>query len=366
MFILIVGCGRVGSAVAKRALEAGHEVSVLDSDPLSHERLDKDQSTSWEDAGGRFTVGTALEVDALIEAGIEEADVFLAATRGDNTNLVIAQIAQRRFDVPRVVVRVADPGRAAWYAEQGLLTICPTQAPSTRPSTWRSRAEGVATMYVIIAGAGKVGWNLARELIAKDREVTLIESDHRRYRVVEEELEHAVQYGDATELWVLERAGIQRADLVIAVTGDDEDNILICQVAKEKYGVQRIVARVNNPRNLQHFKLLGVQPAVSATDLILRLIEHEVPEYGLVQLLALEEEHLEIIELEVGEGSPAAGCTVADVPLPDGSLIISVLRGGAGFVPKGDSVIEAGDQVLLILDPGLEGEITPQFAPNRV
>ena len=197
-------------------------------------------------------------------------------------------------------------------------------------------------MYVIIAGAGKVGWNLARELIAKDREVTLIESDHARYRVVEEELEHAVQYGDATELWVLERAGIQRADLVIAVTGDDEDNILICQVAKEKYGVQRIVARVNNPRNLQHFKLLGVQPAVSATDLILRLIEHEVPEYGLVQLLALEEEHLEIIELEVGQGSDAAGQRVQDVELPDGSLIISVLRGGAGFVPKADSRDPAG------------------------
>jgi trk system potassium uptake protein TrkA len=127
MFILIVGAGRVGSGVAKRALAEGHTVSVLDLDPLSHQRLDKDQSTSWEDAGGRFTVGAALEMDALTEAGIEEADVFLAATRGDNTNLVIAQIAQRRFDVPRVVVRVADPGRANWYAEQGLLTICPTQ-----------------------------------------------------------------------------------------------------------------------------------------------------------------------------------------------------------------------------------------------
>jgi trk system potassium uptake protein TrkA len=127
MFILIVGSGRVGSAVAKRALDAGHEVSVLDSDPLSHERLDKDQSTTWEDAGGRFTVGTALEIDALIEAGIEDADVFLAATRGDNTNLVIAQIAQRRFNVPRVVVRVADPARASWYGEQGLLTVSPTQ-----------------------------------------------------------------------------------------------------------------------------------------------------------------------------------------------------------------------------------------------
>jgi trk system potassium uptake protein TrkA len=163
-------------------------------------------------------------------------------------------------------------------------------------------------------------------------------------------------------LWILERAGIQRADLVIAVTGDDEDNILICQVAKEKYGVERIVARVNNPRNLLHFKLLGIQPAVSATDLILRLIEHEVPEYGLVQLLALEEEHLEIIEVEVGVGSPAAGRKVSEVTLPDGSLIISVLRDGVGKVPKADSVIEAGDQVLLILDPGLEGEITPRFA----
>jgi trk system potassium uptake protein TrkA len=216
-------------------------------------------------------------------------------------------------------------------------------------------------VYVIIAGAGKVGWNLARELLDKGHEVTLIEADRRRYLVVEQELEHAVQYGDATELWVLERAGIQRADLVIAVTGDDEDNVLICQVAKEKYLCQRIVARVNNPRNLQHFKLLGIQPAVSATDLILRLIEHEVPQYGLVQLLALEEERLEIIELEVADGAPAAGRRVGEIELPDGSLIISVLRGGSGFVPKSDTVIEPGDMVMLILDPGLEASITPQF-----
>ena len=220
-------------------------------------------------------------------------------------------------------------------------------------------------MYVIICGAGKVGWNLARELLAKDQEVTLIESDRRRYLTVEEELEHAVQYGDATELWILERAGIQRADLVIAVTGDDEDNMLICQVAREKYLCQRIVARVNNPRNLQHFKLLGIQPAVSATDLILRLIEHEVPQYGLVHLLALEEERLEIIELEVSDGAPAAGKRVSEVSLPEGSLIISVLpKGGGGFVPKPDTVIETGDEVLLILDPGLEGAITAQFSPN--
>src|SRR6202007_2550884 len=218
-------------------------------------------------------------------------------------------------------------------------------------------------MYVIIAGAGKVGWNLARELIAKDREVTLIESDHRRYRWVEEELEPAVQYGDATEMWVLERAGIQRADLVIAVTGDDEDNMLVCQVAKEKYLCDRIIARVNNPRNHDHFRLLGIQPAVSATDLILRLIEHEVPRYGLVHLLALEEERLEIIELEVSDDAPAVGRKVSDISLPEGSLVISILRDGAGFVPKPDTVIEAGDEVLLVLDPGLEQSITAFFAP---
>jgi len=222
-------------------------------------------------------------------------------------------------------------------------------------------------MYVIVVGGGKVGWNLARELIGKGEEVTLIESDRRRYLKMEQELEHAVQYGDATELWVLERAGIQRADLVIAVTGDDEDNLLVCQVAKQKYLCERIIARVNNPRNLQHFKLLGIQPAVSATDLILRLIEHEVPRYGLVHLLALEEERLEIIEVEVDDDAPAVGRRVSEVELPEGVLIISVLRGGGGFVPKADTVIESGDEILLVLDPGLEEDIKPVFAsPNGV
>jgi trk system potassium uptake protein TrkA len=219
-------------------------------------------------------------------------------------------------------------------------------------------------MYAIIAGGGKVGWNLARELMGKGHEVTLIESDRNRYLTIEQELEHVAQYGDATELWVLERAGIQRAELVVAVTGDDEDNILICQIAREKYLCDRIIARVNNPRNRRWFELLDIQPAVSATDLILRLIEHEVPSYGLVHLLDLRDEKLEIIEVEVTDGAPAAGLPVSDVELPDGALIISVLRDGGGFVPKGDTRIEAGDEVLLVLDPGLEDAIMAQFAPN--
>ncbi len=135
-------------------------------------------------------------------------------------------------------------------------------------------------------------------------------------------------------------------------------------MAREKYLCERIIARVNNPRNLQHFKLLGIQPAVSATDLILRLIEHEVPQYGLVHLLDLPAEQLEIIEIEVTPGAPAASKQVSEIGIPEGSLIISVLRGGRGFVPKPDTVIEAGDEVLLVLDPGLESDITEQFAPN--
>ena len=219
-------------------------------------------------------------------------------------------------------------------------------------------------MYIIIVGAGKVGWNLARELLNKEHEVTLIEADRRRYLTVEQELEHNIQYGDASELWVLERAGIQRADMVIAVTGDDEDNMLICQVAREKYMVERIIARVNNPRNLEHFELLGIKPSVSATGLILNLIEHEVPEYGLVHLLDFPEERLEIIEMLLEKDSKVAGQRVGDLEMPDGSLLISVLREGRGFVPGSETVLEPGDEILAVLDPGREEDLKVFLGPD--
>jgi trk system potassium uptake protein TrkA len=145
VFVLIVGAGRVGSAVAKSALAAGHEVSVLDEDPLSHERLDAGQSRSWEESDGQFTVGTALETDALIQAGIERADVFIASTDGDNTNLIIAQIAQRRFGVDKVLVRVMDPARAGTANRD----CTRSRPPSTRSkcSRARSRSRGSPAMH---------------------------------------------------------------------------------------------------------------------------------------------------------------------------------------------------------------------------
>lgn len=127
MFVLIAGCGRVGSSVARSMLADGHAVSCLDRDSESHARLEVGLDCSWEEAGGLFTVGTALESKALEEAGIEEADAFVAATNGDNTNIVIAQIAQRRYEVETVIARILDPLRAEWYREQGLKTICPTR-----------------------------------------------------------------------------------------------------------------------------------------------------------------------------------------------------------------------------------------------
>jgi trk/ktr system potassium uptake protein len=127
VFILIVGCGRVGSSLARSMLSEGHQVSCLDEDPESHTRLEVGLEKGWEDLGGQFTVGTGLETDALLAAGIEKADAFIAATNGDNTNIVIAQIAQRRYEVPTVIARILDPLRAEWYQQQGMHTICPTR-----------------------------------------------------------------------------------------------------------------------------------------------------------------------------------------------------------------------------------------------
>ncbi len=212
-------------------------------------------------------------------------------------------------------------------------------------------------MYLIVVGAGKVGVNLTRELLNQGHEVTLIESRRERFMLVEQELEHNIQHGDASELWVLDRAGIKRAEMVIAVTGDDEDNILICQVAKEKYGVERIIARVNNPRNRPHFDLLGIKPVVSATELILKLLEHEVPQHDLVHLLDLEAEQIAIIEVRLRENSPIAGKKVGEIETPDRTLLISILREGTGFVPTAESELKVGDDILAVLDPVQEEEL---------
>src|SRR5437773_10084163 len=210
-------------------------------------------------------------------------------------------------------------------------------------------------MYALVAGGGKAGANITRSLIRMGHEVTLIEQRPFRFAQLEAEFEHQVQQGDATELYVLERAGIGRPpDLVVALTGDDEDNLIICQIAKERYGVPKTIARVNDPRNQAHFDLLGISPTVCATSSVLALVEHEVPEHELVHLLELRKENLEIVEVQIDEDSPSAGMSVGRLPMPDGARLISVMRNGRAEIADGSTELQPGDQVLAILQPGKE------------
>src|SRR5215475_14444837 len=212
-------------------------------------------------------------------------------------------------------------------------------------------------MYLLIAGGGKVGSNLSRVLIREGHEVTLIEQRPVRFNALEAEFEHQVLRGDATELFVLERAGIQRPpDVVVAVTGDDEDNIVICQLARDRYGVETTIARVNDPRNQPYFDLLGISPTVSATASIMGLIEHEVPEHGLIHLLELRKENKEIVELTVGRGALCAGQEIGKVALPPGSKLILVMRDGTAEVPDDGMQLEEGDSVIALIEPGKEDE----------
>src|SRR5215210_282871 len=221
-------------------------------------------------------------------------------------------------------------------------------------------------MYIVIAGGGKVGANLTRSVLDLGHEVTLLEQRRDRFELLEEEFEHRVQLGDATELFVLERAGLARPpDLVVAVTGDDEDNMVICQIAKEHYGVEKVIARVNDPRNQSHFDLLGISPTISATSIILAMIEHEVPEHGLIHLLELRKENLEIVEVQLDANSPCVGKQVGRITLPAGSRLITVMREGQAQMADGATELKAGDQVLAVLEVGKEDELKDVLLKNR-
>jgi trk system potassium uptake protein TrkA len=205
-------------------------------------------------------------------------------------------------------------------------------------------------MYIIVAGGGKVGANVTRSLLEMGHEVTMIEQRPDRFARLEEEFGPVVMRGDATEISVLERAGIARPpELLFAVTGDDEDNLVISQIGKEGYGVGKAIARVNDPRNQPHFDLLGITQTVCATTSILGLVEHEVPEHGLVRLLQLQQEGLEIVEVQIESNSPVAGSRVGGLSLPEGSRLISVFRHGRTELVEPTTVVRPGDQVLAVV-----------------
>ena len=201
-------------------------------------------------------------------------------------------------------------------------------------------------MFVIVAGGGKVGFYLGKELAEQGHEVVIIEQDRRRAEEIESELGSIVMVGDAAEATVLREAGAERAELVAAVTGDDEDNLIICQVAKVRFRSGRTIARINNPKNAEIFQRLGIDDTVSATDVVLSVIEQEIPRQHLVPLLRLRNTDVEIVEAVIREGSAIAGHRLRDIALPSSSTIAVIIRDGSPIFPKGDDAVLFGDHVI--------------------
>ncbi len=203
-------------------------------------------------------------------------------------------------------------------------------------------------MYIIIVGGGKVGYYLAKTLLAAGHEILVVERDKRKAEVILTDLGSIVTRGDGTDSIVMEEAGMSRADLAIAVTGDDEDNLMICQMAKKKFGVKRTIARINNPKNERIFKLLGIDNTVSVTDLILAQIEREIPAHSLVHLLTLREAGASFVEAKVPSESPAVGKALKDLHIPEDCVIPLIIRNGKGVVPHGETQLAAGDEVVAV------------------
>jgi trk system potassium uptake protein TrkA len=203
-------------------------------------------------------------------------------------------------------------------------------------------------MYIIIAGGGKVGYYLAKTLLHDEHEVLIIEKDKRKCDIISAELGGIVMRGDATDSIVMEEAGMSRADLAIAVTGDDEDNLMICQMAKKKFGIKRTISRINNPKNEHIFRLLGIDHTVSVTDLILAQIEREIPAHSLVHLLTLREAGVSFVEAQVPEQSPVIGKPLRALGVPGDCVIPLVIRNGKGIVPHGETVLLGGDEVVAV------------------
>ena len=212
-------------------------------------------------------------------------------------------------------------------------------------------------MYTIVAGGGKVGFYLAKELLDRNEEVLVIERDPRRCSYITEDLGNIVLNGDAAEASVLAEAGTARADVIVAVTGDDEDNLVICQVAKLRFHAARAIARINNPKNAEIFRLLGIDATVSSTDVILSQIEQELPANSVVPLLRLRHADVEVVEALLAPNAPVIGRPIRELNLPHECSISLVIRGGAPIFPTGDTRLEAGDEVVAMTTTAHEARL---------
>jgi trk system potassium uptake protein TrkA len=208
-------------------------------------------------------------------------------------------------------------------------------------------------MYIVIGGGGQVGYYLTKGLLQQGHEVLLLEKDPQRVDQLREELGTSIARGDACEARVLDEAGTGRADMVIAVTGDDEDNLVICQVAKARFHVNLTIARVNNPRNDDLFRRLGIDLTISPTQAILHMIEAQIPHHTLVPLMTLSRAGLRLVELTLPPDSPAAARPVRELNLPNFVNLVLIVRGDQNMTPSGDTILEPEDRIFaLVTDEG--------------
>jgi len=212
-------------------------------------------------------------------------------------------------------------------------------------------------MFALICGGGKVGYYLAKSLLVQNLECVLLEKAASRSHMLSGELGDAVIAGDACDPRVLANAGIERADVVIAVTGDDEDNLVICQVAKRRFKTARTIARINNPKNEAIFIKLGIDVTISPTQLVLAAISMDLPDQGVVHLATLRQYGLELVELTLRASSPAVGYSFTDLALPSGTRLLSVLRTNQAPLYDRSLVLKAGDVVLATTREEDEGEL---------
>jgi trk system potassium uptake protein TrkA len=212
-------------------------------------------------------------------------------------------------------------------------------------------------VYIVVVGGGKVGYHLTRALLAEGQEVLLIEKNATKVDRITRELGDVAIQGDGAEVATLDVAGVGRADVVAAVTGDDEDNLIIAQVAKKRFSVPRTVARVNNPRNEYIFAQLGIDATVSATQVILSIIQQEIPDHPLVHLLIMQEGGIEFISLHLTDTSPASGRAMGEITLPEDTAIPLLLRAGTALVVHADTVLQPDDKLIAVATASRESAL---------
>ncbi len=213
-------------------------------------------------------------------------------------------------------------------------------------------------MYIVVVGGGKVGYYLAKSLLAEGHEVLVIEKDPNKCATLADELEDGVLEGDGCEAATMAEAGMGRAQVVVAVTGDDEDNLVVCQVAKHKFSVPRTIARINNPRNQRIFRQLGIDVTISSTELIISQIEQVIPAESLLHLLTLRGAGVSFVELEIMPGSPALRRPLRELGIPDDCVLSLVIRQGEkAIIPYGDTVLKEGDQVIAVSSEASEAAL---------